>query len=162
MLPWYCPSMCLRLTYSVLMIVSCIKHVCSCVWWVPHTFCHTPLLSITHTLGYPTVAFRLRTRMHQYVQLCNLNHGVVAANTAERWAASLKVRAVQASMVHAAEVNAGSPFVLKLTLQSHLPLLQTLDVVLKDSTGFVTSGQCCLSIETKHAALRCAALRCAA
>jgi len=52
---------------------------------------------------------------------------------------------MQASMVHAAEATAGAPFVLKLTLQSHAPLLQTLDVALKDSTGFVTSGQhdCC-------------------
>ncbi len=49
---------------------------------------------------------------------------------------------VQASMLHTTEVTAGSPFVLKVTLQSHAPLLQTLDVVLKDSTGFVTSGQC--------------------
>jgi len=49
---------------------------------------------------------------------------------------------VQASMLHATEVTAGSPFVLKVTLQSHSPLLQTLEVVLKDSTGFVTSGQC--------------------
>ena len=44
-------------------------------------------------------------------------------------------------MVHAAEVTAGMPFVLKLTLQSYSPLLQTLEVALKDSTGFVTSGQ---------------------
>ncbi len=49
---------------------------------------------------------------------------------------------VQASMLHATEVTAGAPFVLKVTLQSHAPLLQSLDVVLKDSTGFVTSGQC--------------------
>ncbi len=49
---------------------------------------------------------------------------------------------MQASMLHATEVTAGSPFVLKVTLQSHSPLLQTLEVVLKDSTGFVTSGQC--------------------
>lgn len=49
---------------------------------------------------------------------------------------------VQASMLHATEVTAGSPFVLKVTLQSHAPLLQSLDVALKDSTGFVTSGQC--------------------
>ena len=49
---------------------------------------------------------------------------------------------LQASMLHATEVTAGSPFVLKVTLQSHSPLLQSLDVVLKDSTGFVTSGQC--------------------
>ena len=48
---------------------------------------------------------------------------------------------VQASMVHAAEVAAGMPFVLKLTLQSYSALLQTLEVALKDSTGFVTSGQ---------------------
>ena len=44
-------------------------------------------------------------------------------------------------MVHAAEVTAGVPFLVKLTLQSHSALLQTLEVVLKDSTGFVTSGQ---------------------
>ena len=54
----------------------------------------------------------------------------------------MAVSNVQASMLHATEVTAGSPFVLKVTLQSHSPLLQTLDVVLKDSTGFVTSGQC--------------------
>ncbi|KAL0042524.1 hypothetical protein WJX79_002345 [Trebouxia sp. C0005] len=47
---------------------------------------------------------------------------------------------LQASMLHATEVTAGSPFVLKVTLQSHAPLLQSLDVALKDSTGFVTSG----------------------
>lgn len=47
---------------------------------------------------------------------------------------------LQASMLHATEVTAGSPFVLKVTLQSHSPLLQTLDAVLMDSTGFVTSG----------------------
>ena len=44
-------------------------------------------------------------------------------------------------MVHAAEVAAGMPFVLKLTLQSYSALLQTLEVALKDSAGFVTSGQ---------------------
>lgn len=44
-------------------------------------------------------------------------------------------------MVHAAEVAAGMPFMVKLTLQSHSALLQTLEVILKDSTGFVTSGQ---------------------
>ena len=49
--------------------------------------------------------------------------------------------ALQASLVHAAGVTAGMPFVLKLTLQSHSPLLQTLEVVLKDSTGFVISGE---------------------
>ncbi|DBA90115.1 TPA: hypothetical protein ACH3X1_003431 [Trebouxia sp. C0004] len=49
---------------------------------------------------------------------------------------------LQASMLHATEVTAGSPFVLKVTLRSHAPLLETLDVALKDSTGFVTSGQC--------------------
>jgi len=54
----------------------------------------------------------------------------------------MAVSNVQASMLHATEVTAGSPFVLKVTLQSHAPLLQSLDVVLKDSTGFVTSGQC--------------------
>ena len=54
----------------------------------------------------------------------------------------MAVSNVQASMLHATEVTAGSPFVLKVTLQSHSPLLQTLDAVLMDSTGFVTSGQC--------------------
>ena len=49
--------------------------------------------------------------------------------------------AVQATLIYAAEVTAGVPFVLKLALQSHAPLLQTFDVALKDSTGFVTSGQ---------------------
>lgn len=43
-------------------------------------------------------------------------------------------------MVHSAEVTAGMPFVLKLSLQSYSALLQTLEVALKDSTGFVTSG----------------------
>lgn len=49
--------------------------------------------------------------------------------------------ALQASMAHAAEVAAGMPFVLKLTLQSYSALLQTMEVALKDSAGFVTSGQ---------------------
>lgn len=44
-------------------------------------------------------------------------------------------------MTHAADVAAGMPFVLKLTLQSYSALLHTLEVALKDSTGFVTSGQ---------------------
>lgn len=51
-------------------------------------------------------------------------------------------------MVHAAEVTAGMAFVLKLTLQSYSALLQTLEVALKDSTGFVTSGQ-------SHACVHC-------
>ena len=48
---------------------------------------------------------------------------------------------MQASMVHAAEVAAGMPFVLQLTLQSYAAVLQTLEVAVKDSSGFVTSGQ---------------------
>lgn len=47
---------------------------------------------------------------------------------------------LQASLVHASEVTAGSAFVVKLTLQSFSPQLQTLDAALKDSAGFVTSG----------------------
>ena len=63
---------------------------------------------------------------------------------------SLGMIALQASMVHAAEVAAGMPFVLKLTLQSYSGLLQTLEVALKDSSGFVTSGQ-----SNAHAFLSC-------
>ena len=44
-------------------------------------------------------------------------------------------------MLHAAEVAAGAPFVVKLTLQSFSAQLQTLEVALKDSAGFVTSGE---------------------
>lgn len=75
----------------------------------------------------------------------------------------LELMHVQASLVHAAQANAGSPFILKLTLQSHSPLLQTLDVVLKDSTGFVTSGQCCLSVQHGTAEkMMCSAMPCPA
>ena len=50
-------------------------------------------------------------------------------------------KCVQASMVHAAEVAAGAPFVVKLTLQSFTAQLQALEVALKDSAGFVASGK---------------------
>ena len=62
--------------------------------------------------------------------------------------------ALQASMVHAAEVTAGMPFVLKISLQSHSALLQTLDVVLRDSTGFVTSGEPCRLVSCLYKSMR--------
>lgn len=48
---------------------------------------------------------------------------------------------VQAHLVYAPQAVAGQPFVLNIALQSHCALLQRLEVTLKDSAGFVTSGK---------------------